>query len=440
MKKFTSYIRHLSEGTAKPEELEVKKYILALLSPLGIKVSGGSKIGTPWHVRAAVGLDPKSFFKQFKEIKIKPAKESASSQYDTFEISVKDVGNALFVNQTRAADDSKVVSLTPKQLAPDMFHLGGQELSPSEIKSFVKKSIKGMNKLDKNTKKFLVDLLDKADNKGTPIDISDILPPDEVSKRDLATISKDYGEILAGVWACRNIGFKKVFFPLAINEPLADFYGIRGRIRYPVSVKSGGGSATSVKNLVEILEEHMKDPEYIKGFSKTQVILLDVMFKLRDLTAMEGIVYANVALKTDGAKELAKAMGIQVNAITLQRIQDWLISFKTNKQIKAKLAPMHKKMGKGVDDKTWGRLKGKGLIGFAIGPMGHHVVQVLTKKYKKELTEMVRQIILVQLNVDVKKNTLNAKYDKFKDLKFKFAWQGGAPNPNRNKLGFQVGK
>ena len=26
----------------------------------------------------------------------------------------------------------------------------------------------------------------------------------------------------------------------------------------------------------------------------------------------------------------------------------------------------------------------------------------------------------------------------FKDFSFKFSWQGGAPNPNRNKLGFKA--
>ena len=439
MKRFTSFVR-LLEARATTEQKDVKDYITTLLSSIGIKVTGGAKAGTTWHIRAAVGTDPIAFFKQYPEIKIKDSSESVSGTYDTFEITVKDVGTALFVNQTRSAEDSKAQSLTTKQLTPDAFHLGGIEETPSGIKKIVKANIKSMNKLSEDTKKFLIALLDKADEKGKSIDISDILPPDEVSKRDLATISKDFGEILAGIWAVRNIGFSKAYFPLASNEPLADFYGIRGRMRYPISVKSGGGSSTTVKNLTDVLEEHMKDPEYITGFTETEKALMDVLFALKDLSVMDGIVKATVILNTPGIKKLATAMGTRVNSIDLNKIQLWLNDFKSNKQIQTKLKPFHDEMNKQVDKGSWKKLKGKGIIGFVIGPMGHHLTEVLTSKYNKELTTMVRQITLVQLNIDVKKQALVAKYEKFKNLKFKFSWGGGAPNPNRNKIGFKVGK
>jgi len=439
MKRFTSFVR-LQEARATTEQKDVKEYITTLLTSLGIKVTGGAKAGTTWHIRASVGTDPIAFFKQYQEIKIKDSSESVSGTYDTFEITVKDVGTALFVNQTRSAEDSKAQSLTTKQLTPDAFHLGGQEVTPAEIKKLVKANIKTMNKLSEDTKKFLLALLDKADEKGKSIDISDILPPDEVSKRDLATISKDFGEILAGIWAVRNIGFSKAYFPSASNEPLADFYGIRGRMRYPISVKSGGGSSTTVKNLTDVLEEHMKDPDYIKGFTTTEKALMDVLFALKDFAVMDGIVEANKILKTPGIKKLATVMDTRADSIDLNKIMLWLNGFKSNKQIEAKLKPFHEEMGKTVDKGSWSKLKGKGIIGFVIGPMGHHLTEVLTKKYNKELTTMVRQIILVQLNIDVKKKALVAKYEKFKNLKFKFSWGGGAPNPNRNKIGFKVGK
>lgn len=428
------------EAKASSEQKDVKDYLSTLLSSIGIKVTAGAKAGTTWHIRASVGTDPIAFFKQYPEIKIKNSSESVSGTYDTFEINVKDVGKALFVNQTRSAGDSMVQSLTTKQLTPDAFHLGGIEGTPTEIKKIVKTNIKTMNTLSEDTKKFLIALLDKASEKGKSIDISDILPPDEVSKRDLATISKDFGEILGGIWAVSNIGFTKMYFPLASNEPLADFYGIRGRMRYPVSVKSGGGSSTTVKNLTDVLEVHMKDPEYEKGFTKTENALVKVLFKLKDLSVMNGIVEANKILKTPGIKKLATAMDTRVGSIDLNKIMIWLAGFKSNKQIQAKLKNFHNEMNKQVDKGSWSKLKGKGIIGFVIGPMGHHLTEVLTKKYNVELTTMVKQITLLQLNIDVKKQALVAKYDKFKNLKFKFSWGGGAPNPNRNKIGFKVGK
>jgi|TARA_B110000263_G_scaffold249323_1_gene266576 hypothetical protein len=437
MLKFRTFV---TEGKASPEQIEVKNYTNAILSPLGVKVSGGAKAGTTWHIRAAVGTDPNAFFAQFPEVSIKDSSESVSGTYDTYELTIKNIGTALFVNQTRAGGAGAEASLTTKQLTPDAFMLGGQEVTPSEIKKIVKTSVTRMSKLSDGTKAFLVDLLDKANQKGNTIDISDILPSNEVSKRDLATISKDFGEILAGIWACRNIGFRKIYFPSAINEPLADFFGIKGRLRYPISVKSGGGSSTTVKNLTDVLEEHMKDPEYIKGFTTTEKALLDVLFTLKDSSVMEGIVEANKILVTPGIKALAKAIGVRIDALNLNTIGNWLQSFKANAQIKSELANFHDTMNKQVDKGSWTKLKGKGIIGFVIGPMGHHLTEVLTKKYNTELTTMVRQITLVQLNIDVKKNTLVAKREKFKNLKFKFSWGGGAPNPNRNKIGFKVGK
>lgn len=437
MLKFRAFI---PEGKASPEQKEVKDYISTLLTSLGIKVTGGAKAGTTWHIRAAVGTDPKAFFKQFSEVSIKDSAESVSGTYDTYEITVKGVGTALFVNQTRSSGSGAEASLTTKQLTPDAFMLGGQEVTPAEIKAQVKTSIKTMAKLGDNTKAFLIDLLDKSGERGNSIDISDILPQTEISKRDLATISKDYGEILAGIWACRNIGFRKVYFPSAINEPLADFFGIKGRLRYPISVKSGGGSSTTVKNLTDVLEQHMQDPEYIKGFSTTEKALLDVLFVLKDSSVMEGIVEANKILVTPGIKALAKAMGVRSASLNLNTINNWLASFKANSQIKNALNSFYDDMGKYVDKNSWKRLKGKGIIGFVIGPMGHHLTEVLTKEYNTELTTMVRQITLVQLNIDVKKTALVAKREKFKNLKFKFSWGGGAPNPNRNKIGFKVGK
>ena len=429
----------LLESKGTPEQKKVKDYITTLLTPLGIKITGETKSGRAFNIRAAVGTNPKEFFKQFGEIEIQDSIESASGTYDTYEITIKGVGKSLFVNQTRSSGIDKKASLTTKQLTPDAFHLGGKELSPTEIKKAVKISIEPMHKLSDETKEFLIALLDKAGERGKSIDISDILPPDEVSKRDLATISKDFGEILAGIWACRNIGFKKIYFPAAINEPLADFYGIKGRLRYPISVKSGGGSSTTVKNLTDVLEEHMKDPKYIKGFTVTEKSLMDVLFILKDSSVMDGIVEANKILKTPGIKALAKVMETNVGALNLNMINNWLSSFKSNIQIQVALEPFYNDMNKQVDKGSWTKLKGKGIIGFVIGPMGHHLTEVLTKEYSTELTTLVRQITLVQLNIDVKKNTLVAKREKFKNLKFKFSWGGGAPNPNRNKIGFKVG-
>ena len=337
-----SFAYFLAEDAQKSKE--IKTYIATLLSPLGIKVTGGARSGVSYNIRAAVGVDPVEFFSQFKDIKLKPSAESVSGTYDTWEIEVKGVGSSLFVNQTRSAKSGKAF-LNTKQLTPDAFNLGGNTLSPSGIKIQVKLAILTMANLNDDVKKFLVDLLDKADEKGNVIDISNITPSEEISSKDLATISKDYGEILAGIWACKNMGFSQVYFPSAINEPLADFYGIRGRIRYPISVKSGGGSSTTIKNLTDVLDQHMKDPTYIESFNETEKNLLNVLFTLRDRSVMEGIVESNKILNTPGIRSLAKIIGVKVDGITLSIIKNWLKSYTDNSHIKKDLLDFHKTMG-----------------------------------------------------------------------------------------------
>jgi hypothetical protein len=71
--------------------------------------------------------------------------------------------------------------------------------------------------------------------------------------------------------------------------------------------------------------------------------------------------------------------------------------------------------------------------------MGHSIVKVLNSdKSSKILSKVARSITLLQMNVDVKSKTLNFKREKFKNFNFNFKWQGGAPNPHRNKLGFKA--
>ena len=74
---------------------------------------------------------------------------------------------------------------------------------------------------------------------------------------------------------------------------------------------------------------------------------------------------------------------------------------------------------------------------FVVSPLGETLWKFLNedKKIKSSLTEIGQQIILTQINVDVKKNNITIKLNKFKDNEFKFSWAGYSSG---NKLGFSL--
>ena len=55
------------------------------------------------------------------------------------------------------------------------------------------------------------------------------------------------------------------------------------------------------------------------------------------------------------------------------------------------------------------------------------------KSIRDSLTNVARQVTLIQVNVDVKSNQMIFKKNKFKDIEFKFDWAGYGGG---NKLGF----
>jgi len=382
-----------------------------------------------WHLRFSVGNDVAKYFKQYGYT-VSDADISLSGMYATYIIK-SNLGTAHFVNQTRSNS-----SIKTKELAPDKFDVTGSELTAKAIIDAVKSKVPTLKYSD-GIKNLLIDLIEKSNTKGNKI----LVNAEDISAAELATISADFGELCCAVWAIKNIGFKRAFFPEAINEPLVDFYGVLGSLKYPISVKSGGGSATSIKNISDLIKEKLEDEIFIKNFSANERTILDMIVDMNEMPVMDGFIHAHVLHNTPAIKELSKVSGISSKNISPKTLQSWL-SGKQSKELKPLLTKFYELLGNNVDDKTWKRYDQKTLtksIGVLIGPMGHSIVKLLnSKESSKILTKVARQITLLQMNVDIKSKTLQFKREKFKNYNFEFKWQGGAPNPNRNKLGFKA--
>ena len=76
---------------------------------------------------------------------------------------------------------------------------------------------------------------------------------------DIATVAKNYGEILSGLWSMSNLEFERIYFPKMSNAAMIDFYGERNKMDYPVSVKSGAGSKVTIVNILNALQDKVRE-------------------------------------------------------------------------------------------------------------------------------------------------------------------------------------
>ncbi len=423
-----NFLNFVNEAVSKPHELEIKNKIQEILKKEHIKLKPNSS-HSYWHCRANVGPKPIEFFKD-RGIKCQETNISLSGRYETYTIGFNKKETIFFVNQNVQGNSNKIFKT--KELTPEKFHLSGKILKPNEIIRMVREGLETMN-YPEDAKKQLIKLLKDVKNaKGKSIGIEKL----NFSNPDLKIISADFGEILGSIWTTNNIGFTKIEFPNAVNEPLVDFYGRRFDIKFPVSVKSGGGSATSIKNLGNALQSAF---DQIDKFSQKEQKLLKVIKLLRDSTIVEGVIEACKTLNTPGFRELQKVTGIKdPNG---NNLINWIETMSTDK-LKYDLQPFFKKCGREPKKDTWSKDIMKApdrKLGFIMYPLTASLVDILnSKERKKELSKIAKSIIVLQINVDVKAKKIIFKRKQFKNATFKFSWQGGAPNFARNRVGFKM--
>ena len=176
-----------------------------------------------------------------------------------------------YINATTAATGK---TFKTKELSPDGFGLAGKTFNSKQ--ALIKATAASVDERYGDKPEVAVPLKailqDAAIAKGAMIDLSDALV---FGTSDLATISKDYGEILAAIWSFDNLDFERVEFPVASNHKLIDFYGLRkakggrGFDETPVSVKSGPtGGKVNIKNIVDALKRQNLEVDLNAQYAK----------------------------------------------------------------------------------------------------------------------------------------------------------------------------
>jgi hypothetical protein len=277
-----------------------------------------------------------------------------------------------------------------------------------------------------------MEIAKRSTGTGTSISLSGI-DLSVFTPSDIATISKNYGEVLSGLWSISNMEFERVHFPKISNAAMIDFYGERNKMDYPVSVKSGGGGKVTIVNILDALQDKVREGKVNPSEEKSYIVFQTV----KENGAREGLVKLHTYFKTQPIKQLSRLMKTSVANINLDTINDWLTDrkkFRTMRAIKKTLTPWYQANGMAIRDETWNR---KDLIYFVVSPLGQWIYKFLNQneEIRESMTDLAKQLSIIQINIDIKKSLLTFQYNRFSEAEFIFEWAGYDAG---NKLGFKM--
>ena len=401
---------------------KLKDKVTALANKNGLKITSSSRVvPASQQIRFPYNGDLTKFFGTIGVL-VKESKIKISGSFPNYLLTDKTGEVLYYVNN--ATDSASGKKFGTKELTPDTFGLGGARLTVNECVSKSLKHIK--SQYDANIAHDFEMLLKQTLETTTPtVSLKREL---NYSTSDLATISKDFGEILAAIWYLKETNASKIFFPSKSNEQLLDFYVEKNNRDQAVSVKSGGGGKVTIQNIIDGVTESGVKADVIQKEYSYQVFQL-----IEKYNAKEGILEVAKYVNAKGLDTLCKAMNIKKTALTMRAIQDFTNKH-TNTQLKGLLSSYHKELGTVMTDTVWER---PDKIRFIISPMGEYLWKELNadKKMTQSLTRLANMIAVIQVNCDVTKKKIQFKKNSFKSAKFEFGWAGYTAG---NKLGFKM--
>jgi len=428
MQTFTSY---LTEGSLKQQQQELKSYIKRSLS--GTKFTESSR--GAYHVRfpmTGTDVEVAALFKKYNLKIVEYDHSPISSKFPTAVLKLtKTISSKLplgteipWVNNSSMAAVTGAQIFGNKDLTPDSLSLAGKTLTSAEIMTVIKSKLE--MRYTPDVVKELMDMAFAARTKSSKIKYSN-----SFSKKDLAKVSADFGEILSAIWAQANLGFKAAYFPKASNTALIDFYGMRFGIPYPISVKSGAGGKVTVQNIIDAINNRVKSATTSDLTNEPSLAIFKIV---NDMPMKDQMIELHKYMNTEAIRKLADIMGVRVANINLNSILDFVGKFEDQKDLVKYLEPFWKAQNTVLTAKI---KEGDDRLRLVLSPLGESIWKILNadKEIQDSLTRIARQVVLIQINVDVTKSEIGFKNNQFKDADFQFGWAGYAA---KNKLGFKM--
>jgi hypothetical protein len=395
---------------------------------------------------------------------------SKSGSFPTYKVTAKkdkgeiEKGNEVFIASSVKESGTGEVksSITYKSLTPTGLGISGEYTSIDDMVNAINSSVKTkqpklhsvlsslMNDVVSNTPKIKGGLKNITTNKNTiPYSEKTKKFLKDVSKSDLATIGKDFGELLGGIYLGTAVGIKnKLNFPKG-NEKLVDFY-IDG---YKISSKYDKGAAASMTDLIKSL-----DPSQIKKGSEEEKFYNSVkVFTEKGVTGPNAFLNLakNEQKKMPAIKKLANIIGVKVQDLNTQVINDYVTNLvsklkgddKKNAALNKTFGDLYSEMGRAPKGNKveWSGLDPKLYYGVVTAPFSYYVKDRLNEipEYKEMLKDMVSKTEVKQMYLlfSTKENGLVFNIKSFNDPNAQFEFEIpsiSVNNPTSSKLGFKL--
>lgn len=279
----------------------------------------------------------------------------------------------------------------------------------------------------------------------------------KVSESDIKILSKNFGEVLGGLYILKNN--KKatsVEFPKDVAQGLYDFLMNEktGKVTY-YSVKAGGGSSTSMANINFVLNNFTESNSFLKKYSKeVQVIKYLMNNKEAGDTTLTNIErFYNTILKkekNDIISRINKISSYNVNNLSQNELDKWfkgMVKVSTEEEFISTMMDIYSNVFKKKGKATTTVLKQMYQVGdgskfdngYLYYPMGSYITSHLneTGKYREILNLLLNfGSYINQLTVTMGKKSFDISIVSFKKMNFRFSYNAGAKYPANRPLGF----
>lgn len=291
--------------------------------------------------------------------------------------------------------------------------------------------------------------------------------------QDVNNVSKNFGEVLAAIYilSTNKLAEKLTFAPKE-DTPFYDFYiekekstpvagsaMTKGKIFY--SVKSHGGSSTSMENLNFLLNNYSKVAKIFEDY-KTEFDVINSLMndKLNDVTTVSNIekffkahfpnkIQAIVEKLNSVVQEDSK----KINSLSQADLDKWFkyatdtLDEQTFINIINEIYTQHL-AGKGAEDKSLTSMfenKKSKHNGYLYYAMGSYIVEYLNTYKEGDKTPYLDTLNMLlnygsfiqQFDIDLYYDKIVMNIEKFKTKEFRFSYNGVASTPGNRPIGFK---
>jgi hypothetical protein len=363
-----------------------------------------------------------------------------------------------------------------KEYTPSKLGFDGKELSNSE--EFLNVTKRGWSKeryADDQTFELVLDSLKSVSE--APYTGSTRIPFSEthdVGSRNFMILSKNFGEVLAALYLLSNPEVVSVSFPDDISQMLYDFSASKTDSVHFYSVKSFGGSATSIDNLKFILDNLSADELDLEGYETeySDIKLLMKSFTEERIRTVDVIERAFLRMFPDVAEELAQGLreaserflGLTLqessNGLLTQRgLSRWLGEFQStwNELLPDEREELVNELTVFIQNLTANVLEGrtstfettKAVLlspkqqttqhGYLTFPMGSFIIKRLNEspRHLEVLNRIANAANVTQVTVRLFPDSVGIDLARFSDGDFRFAYNAGTKYPSNRPLGFK---